>query len=423
MHHHRDDTSSLFSRRGFLKLCGLAAVGSFSMPALNAAGRPTATTPTLNVGLLLPSSSMHPDIGRSIRAGMHAYAGTAGMNIVLHPMEVEAGYGPALRAVKQLLDRGVDVLSGMIDVGVASMLRDVLRDSGIVLVAINAGANVPRHDEHSPYTYHITLNHWQANWTFGQWASTSIGSRAFMAVSFYESGYDAQYAFRHGFASANGTVVDSVVSHVPPARDTLRTVLARIEHVAPDFVYAAYAGDEAVEFVRAYADAGLAERIPLVGSTFLVDESLLPRQGHAALGIKSCFSWAGNQHTREYQHFVNAYQRHTGAPVNAFALLGYDTAHALAEVVDALDGDLSRPERVQRALAEVAFTSPRGSVRMDADTQSLESPLYVREVQQRDGTYRNVAIAELDPVHAADERVAELRSGIRTGWTNPYLGI
>src|SRR2546426_10380737 len=66
------------------------------------------------------------------------------------------------------------------------------------LILADAGANIVRETEQSPYVFHNTLGYWQSSLALGEWAVRNIGKKVFVASSFYESGYDALYAFRLG---------------------------------------------------------------------------------------------------------------------------------------------------------------------------------------------------------------------------------
>src|SRR5207244_3918342 len=145
----------------------------------------------------------------------------------------------------------------------------------------------------------------------GAWSAQNLGRRALLAASFYESGYDSLYAAEMGIEAAGGQVAERQVNHGPTGPRPVAELIAAIKCVRPDFVFAAYSGQEAVAFVRAYAEAGLKDTIPLVGSAFLADESRLSEMGGAAVGIHSALSWAPTLATPDNQAFAAAYTQLT----------------------------------------------------------------------------------------------------------------
>jgi branched-chain amino acid transport system substrate-binding protein len=194
--------------------------------------------------------------------------------------------------------------------------------------------------------------------------------------------------------------------------------IAAIREARPDYVLAAYSGREAVEFVRAYADAGLRDEIPLAGSGFLVDEALLDEMGEAALGIHSALSWAPGLDTPANRAFVRDYRALTGARPNVLAAVGYDTARWVSEALSAA-GD-GGPGVVREALLGTRFAGPRGAWRVDERTQEAVTPLYLRQVQAGPEGPHNQVLGELPRVDGRDARLEALRQAPRTGWVYAY---
>jgi branched-chain amino acid transport system substrate-binding protein len=196
--------------------------------------------------------------------------------------------------------------------------------------------------------------------------------------------------------------------------------LAAVRETRPDFVFALYSGQSAVDFVEAYAGSGLARRIPLAGSSFLADETLLPAMGPAALGVRSCLSWAPELPSAANRAFTAAYRRATGERPDAFAVLGYEAARLIGAAMAGAAGGGDRLRGLCDALKATALEGPRGRVTMDAATQVTRAPLYLREVRSRNGAVGNEVVAELPPLSDPARSMAALRSGPKSGWLNEY---
>lgn len=411
-----------FSRRRFLQALGImtgaAAVGLGTNSRSAEASTGERGHLTARIGLLLPESQPYASLRTGFRLGLDQ-AGASGVELVSE----QVGHpGAALQKARTLvLQEQVDLMVGVATPHVAAQLRPLLEQSGTFFIVADAGANMPRASEQSPNIFYHSLGYWRANWAMGGWTARNLGRRALIATSFYESGYDSLHTFRLGFEATGGVVADTVVTHVPPQKVDWRQVMAAIEQARPDFVYALYSGQDAIEFVRAYADAGLAGKIPLAGSAFLVDETLLPLHGEAARGIYSCLGWAPGLQNAENLAFMGAYRAMTGQTPDAFALLGYETAQLTLDTLAAAGG--SRLERLSRELGTVRRPSPRGRVRMDATAHASSGPLFVRAVRPGEAGLQNEVIASLNPVEEWDPSLAGLRSGQRSGWTNAYLSV
>lgn len=406
------------SRRGFLKAMGIAASAA-SLPLSRVSASP-APIVQARIGLLLPSSAAYDSLDAGFRLGLQQN-GTHSLELITERTEhPSAAFQKARTLISQ---EAVDLIVGGFTPNLAAQLRPLLETRGTFFVVAEAGANVTRVSELSPSVYYHSLDLWRASWAIGQWGARNLGRKAFVATSFYESGYDSLEAFRIGYQAAGGEVTATSVTHVPPHPVDWTAVMDGIRQARPDFVYALYSDRDAVEFVRAYADSGLAGQIPLAGSPFLVDEPLLAEQGQgeAAAGILSCLGWAPGLPSEENQAFMAAYRGMHGRNPDAFAVLGYETAQlvlgALAEAGTTAVGELAS------ALDTARQPSPRGRLRMDPAVHSTSSPLYIREVRAGAAGLENVIIASINPVDERDDRLAGLRNAQRSGWTNAYLSV
>jgi branched-chain amino acid transport system substrate-binding protein len=407
------------TRRGFLKsigsIAGMVAASSLlagcdTTRLLNASlGRVAALGEPLKVGVLLPRSASYPALGPNLLAGMRLYADQAASRpLHLVAEQIGAGQGDAHRGALKLLDQDrVDLLAGVMNPSVAASLRGTLAERRAFLVVADVGANVPRESEDSPFVAYSSLGYWRASQAMGRWAAQNMGRRAVIATSFYDGGYDTVYAFRLGFEAAGGQILDTYVSHRPvDADDHLTSMMAQIASVRPDLVYAVYSGRESGDFLRAYVASSLAGRVPLAGTSFTSDDQ--------ALDMPTAMPWVRSLDSAENRAFVAGYEAAVGHAPDMPALLGYDTAHLIDAAVEAA-GDHRDTQRLQQALGEVAFASPRGAVAMDPYTRSLVAPIYL-------GTARHAGLEPLD-VPAYAEQIAALRSSTKTGWTNAYLCV
>jgi branched-chain amino acid transport system substrate-binding protein len=292
-------------------------------------------------------------------------------------------------------------------------------DNGKTPLIVNSvGEHIVTQAEHSPFIFHNSLNYWQSNMATGTWASESLGRKAFIASSFNDSGYDSVLAFSRGFEGNGGEIVGIRTTHMIPDDDGMASLFEAIEEANPDFVYGLYTGNQAVEFVRAYSRSELGGRVPLAGSAFMVDESILPSHGGAAGGIVSALTWSGDLQTPENSEFTTAYKTRTGRLPSAFSVLGYDSARLISEGLRAVEGDASRSVQFIGALARAEFDSPRGHVTMNPRTQTTTSPIYLRKV----GSSGNQVIARLNQVPETED-LGLSASGMRSGWKNAYLTI
>ncbi len=416
------------SRRTLVKGVGLA-VGSILTAPPWAWLSNAQTSGRIKIGVLLPHSKLHPLLPVSMLAGMRfgldqmrLQTGEPGAELIVGSISPQGSRAVA-QSEKLIYRDKADVVVGVISESVAANLRELFNRAKVPLVVSGAGANVIRRNEQGPFICHASLDFWQASWAMGAWAASNPGSKAFMVTSLYDSGYDAHWAFRNGFEESGGEVQESFVTHSSSSLTDLVSVMDRIAQIKPDFVYASYCGKAAVDFVKAYADAGWAGKIPLLGSSFLADEAILPIHGEAGRGIKTCLPWSCDLDTPANKLFTAAYLRQTGHRPDVFGLLGYDTARLIGKAWKAAGGNGHGKTLFEEALAAAECASPRGRVRMKPHAHRTDVPLYLAEVRYRDGIWCNDVIAELDPISEHHPSIQSIRSTRRSGWISPYLFV
>ncbi|HYQ87379.1 MAG TPA: ABC transporter substrate-binding protein [Bacteroidota bacterium] len=429
--------SSNLRRRDFLRSFG-AAVGGIAIthlpvPRERFSSAAANDSPKLSqmptIGLLVPRSGINPRLAGSVAAGLKLALDQAHPQGRSDPGKLrleEVGIRPseAVNAAKTLiLDRKADILVGVMNPAVATDLHDFLESNRTFLIIADAGANIVREAEQSPYVFHSTLGYWQSSFAMGEWAVRNIGRKVFVASSFYESGYDALYSFRLGAERAGGKILQTYISHVPPDRMDMIRVMGAIGDARPDFVFASYCGAEALDFARAFTSSASVSRIPLVGSSFMADEDLLKNFGAATIGMRSCLSWAPGLRTSGNDPFEAAFENMMGRPADSFAVLGYDTGQLIVQAVSGAGGDLGNPVRAREAFRSAKFAGPRGVIRMNSESQSTGMPLYLREVTMNGKGVVNRAVDELKATSENDRSVVALRAETRTGWLNAYLNV
>jgi len=409
-------TIKTYSRRSFLG-GACATVGALVLPSVVspfggealAAERAPGRSP-FSLGVLYPESGLAPRVGGSLLAGLALHLGPG---VSLRSYGVR-GTGEALEKARELVSGGTTLAVALAAGDTTAALDGFFEEEGGVCVGLDVGANVLRDGDAAARCVH-SLGLWRGAAAMGEWAARNAGGRAVLATHFSDSGYDAPYAFRLGFEEAGGEVVKSSVTHVPPGRTDLASLMREISALRPDFVYASYGGSAATEFVRAYAASGLNKKVALLGHGFLADEALLKGQGSAALGVKTFGAWSPALDSRENSGFKKAYGRKTGRVPDVFAVLGYEVGRMIQSALDAVGGDPG-DDGLASALENVSVTGPRGPVSMNADP-----PLHLREVRKKDGILRNSVISKLEEPTSATG-VADLKASIKTGWLETYLG-
>ena len=414
-----------YTRRDLLRVAGAfaATVAASNLLAGSQAPSYGSAPAPLHLGVILPRSTPYPQLRASIVAGLELFfAQTVGRPIALRSAEIAPGSGYIGSVVDRLLvDGPLDFLIGMVTPTVAAQLDARLVATDTVFINATVGANIPRLDDASPLILHSSLAHWQGSWALGNWAATALGKRGLLLASLYDSGYDAFYTFRLGFEEQGGTVLTTQVTAQPVRASELAALLASPAAQGAEFLYAAYSGQAAIDFLRAYAALPASLRLPLVGSPFLADTSTLRDFGGSGVTVHTAAAWAAELDTPGNAQFAADYRAQTGQEPDILAVLGYDTARLIDRVASSSShGRLAASGLAVGLAASTAF-GPRESLSLDPATQIVASPLYLRTVTAVRGGLVSTIDGRLMSPSSAMPQLAALRASVKTGWLTPYL--
>jgi hypothetical protein len=224
------------SRRDFLRLSTIA-MGAFSASAVPDF---LFSSPVYKFGVLMPSSSRYPSMGEEWLGGMKQYFDEHQIQTEMH-IQIE---GSAYRKSLNLFDEGVSLVAGIMNTLSAVSLGNLYAGQNAVLIASNLGEHIPRAT--LPSVRLTSLHLWSKNYDLGREAVRKYGRRGYVVTSFYESGYDALYAFRKGVEHEGGGLLGTSVVHLQT--NGMGDALKHIHSTRPDFVFTALDTEMASEF-------------------------------------------------------------------------------------------------------------------------------------------------------------------------------
>lgn len=416
------------TRRNFLKIAGTAA-GALTVPsqllAFGAGERALDFSgwPAVRLGMLLPGKGFSPKLTENFLIGFDYCLKTSGCKdkgVSIELIKVDSGGPVSVSAMKKLLyDDKVTLVTGILNNAAASALGTFTRDEKFVLVAGSLGECMSRKTDLSPTTFHSSMNLWQSSWAMGRWAADNMGQNCVVASSLYDTGYDTLEAFRMGYQSAGGIIRETFITDASgtPNFDML---FSAIDATRPDFIYALNSGSQGADFMKAYASSGLSGRIPLACSSYLGGGGALTDMVSLASGIKTCLPFQSDFFASGSNSFSGKYAKATGRGLDAFSLLGYDTAGMILSALSSTHGKTNNISVLVRAFEGAAFSSPRGRLIMDPKTNATSGPLFIHEVGIVGGRPVTKAIAECSSPVEYDRRLQSLWVAGRTGWHDAY---
>jgi branched-chain amino acid transport system substrate-binding protein len=353
----------------------------------------------VKVGLVIPQAGVYAPLGVDMKRGWDLFVDSHGGKLGNYEVETvvaDEGESPqtGVPAVQKLLQKDqVDILVGVVSSAVALGSQDAIKESKKLLIVGNAGAGAITGAARTPYIWRTSFTNAQISSVMGQHlAKAGLGGPVYLLAPDYQAGAEVLAGFRKTFEAGGGQIAGEAKPAFGKTQD-YQPFLAPIRQSGAKAVFCFFSGGEAVAFVKQYAQFGLSAEVPLYGSGFLTEGSVLEAQGDAAVGVQTTLHYSTELDIPANREFISAFRTKYGATPPCFSVQTWDAANVLNRALasaTALDGD-----SVAKALESVGTIddSPRGPWSFDG--QSPKQKVYLRKVEKRDGGYVNTVVADL----------------------------
>jgi branched-chain amino acid transport system substrate-binding protein len=377
----------------FTKLVAATAVAAFF------AGAPGgATAQTVKIGFVTSFSGQNASVGEMMDQTVklwtkeHAKDLPPGVKVEIIRRD-DTGPNPevAKRIATELMTRDkVDFITGVIWTPNAFAIGPLTAESKTPFIIMNAGTSAITTT--SPYVARVSFTLWQSCLPLGQWAAKNGIKTAYIAVSDFGPGHDAQEAFTKGFTEAGGKVVEAV--RMPISTQDFATFMQKAKDAKPDALFSFVpAGVQATGLLKAFRDTGLGQAgIKLIGPGDITTDEELPNMGDVALGAITMHHYSAGATRPANQEFVKLWKRDYGAnSTPAFPAVGaWDAMAAIYDAIKAQNGKMSGEKSMEILRGWKNENSPRGPVMIDPETRDVVQNEYMRRVEKVNGVLTNV---------------------------------
>lgn len=379
---------------GWLRLLGVALVALLVMAACGSDDGDDATADTgssdtsapaddegsgepVKIGVLLPYTGTFGIYGAQMETALRTRLEQDDAKAAAHPIELvfeddatDAGTA-VTKATKMIEQDGVKIV--ICCAGSASTLAvaPILAEAGIPQVAPIPGASdLQKFDTASSAAPTAAADAEK----LGTYAFEGLNYKtASLIISDYSYGREVGDAFTKGFTDAGGKVLESL--YTPLGTQDFGSLLSSVPDA--DVLLGAFAGADALRFVRQYDEFGVKDRMPLIGHGPIITELVLQEEGDAALGVSAGFYYSSGIDLPENTRFMEALAKadpklHPSHATSAAWAVG----SLLMDVIDRLDGDLDDGEAVATAIHETEIDVPWGTLKFDPKTHFAVAPTY-----------------------------------------------
>lgn len=362
---------------------------------LGTAMNPALAQEKLKLGVIVTLSGPAAALGQQVRDGFALAVKDLGSKMGGRDVEVvvvddELKPDAAVTKVKGLLEREkVDFVVGPIFSNILQAIHRPVTESKVFLISPNAGPSTFAGKDCSPFFYVTSYQNDQVHEILGKVAQDRGYKRMYLMVPNYQAGKDSVAGFKLDY---KGEIVEE--SYMPLNTLDFQPELSKISSQKPDAVFTFMPGGLGVNLVKQYKQAGLAESIPVL-SAFTVDESTLPAQQDAAVGMFGGANWAPNLDNPQNKKFVAAYEAAYHSVPGTYAFQAYDAAMLIDSAIKGVKGDLTNKEAVAAALKKADFTSLRGAFKFNTNGYPIQDFYLTKVAKRPDGKFQTEIVQKV----------------------------
>jgi branched-chain amino acid transport system substrate-binding protein len=366
----------------------------------------SALAQTVKVGIIAPLSGPFSSNGKMWEATVKAYqkihgtqAGGATVEVVWKDL---ADINPAqARALAQelIVKDKVQYLGGLYFTPDALAVSAIAQEAKVPTVIFNAAtSSILDKSEHLLRTSY-TLP--QVSVPAARYALEQKLRTVVTLVSDYGPGLDSENAFVKTFTAGGGQVLEQI--RAPLKTSDFGPFMQKIKTIKPDAVFVfGPGGPPTYAIIKAYSEAGLKQAGVRFIGTGETSELDLPAIGDAALGLETALHYSPAHESAMNQTFLKTSAELSPQVVlNAVSVGAYDGMAVIYRMVEATKGQRD-PAKALAAAKGWQWESPRGPVKIDAQSRELVQNVYVRVVDKdASGRLRNREIKtyEMQPDH------------------------
>ncbi len=306
-------------------------------------------------------------------------------------ISADTGGNPAGAKTKaqELIERDkVNVILGPLAAFELLAITDYVRDNQTPLISLAAAEDVTQRKA-NPFVIRPSATSAQCCHAMGDYAAKDLKYKRAATISEdFAFGYEQMSGFQRVFEDDGGKVVKKLWP--PLVTPDYTPYIAQIGNV--DCVFNGFAGSNPVKFMRAYADLGLKDRIPLLAGWTAMDDALLRSLGDEAVGVVSAAWYSAERDTPGNKRFVAAMQQEYGVLPGGYSAGMYVAGQCVEAAIEKLGGQADDRKALAEALHAVSLTdTPRGPVKFD-HLGNVVGDIFIRKCERNGSRLVNTIV-------------------------------
>jgi branched-chain amino acid transport system substrate-binding protein len=379
-----------------LRLVAFAVLLTFAAPLAAPPTVPAQSAP-IKIGFLAPLTGPFAQIGKDMVNGNNLYLAEIGGQVAGRKIEIiveddEGNPATALNKSRKLVEQDkISILTGGMLANVGYALQPYIDAQKMpTTFPVIAADDIT---QRKPAKW-IVRTGWatsQPMHPFGEWVLKNTKYRKIAAIGMdYAFGYEIIGGFQQVFEEGGGQIVQRIWA--PLNTNDFAPFLAQIRRDA-DAVLALFTGRLALQFVKQYQEAGLKDKLPLLGGGTITDETVLPQMGDEAIGLITALHYSQALDNPTNVKFNKAFEASAGKIASYYSEATYTNARWIVEAIKAAGGKVEDRDAMLAALRKVDLKdTARGPLKVDDFGNPIQN-VYIRKVERVGGKLQNTVIA------------------------------
>jgi branched-chain amino acid transport system substrate-binding protein len=350
----------------------------------------------IKIGLLVPQTGPLAANGKDMINALELYLEDQqhrlGGREVKLIVEDDAGTpATGLTKARSLVEsQGVHLITGPLSAAVGYAVSPYIEARKIPAIYPIVSADDLTQRKRNPYIVRTGWSSSQPSHPFGKYAHDTLGYRRIAMIGYdFAFGWEVAAGFQRTFQESGGQVVQKLWP--PLGTADFAPYLSQLRRDV-DAVYAVFSGADALRFGKQYAEAGLKDKLPLIGGGTFTDEHVLRVQGDEVLGVVTALHYSAALSTPANRKFVAAYEARYKQVPSYYSEGMWVAGIALKAALEATGGDIENVDKFLAALRRVDLSdAPRGPLRFDDFGNPVQN-IYVRKVEKVNGRLQNTVI-------------------------------
>jgi branched-chain amino acid transport system substrate-binding protein len=348
--------------------------------------------PPLRIGLLCVKSGPLASGGIAMEQGFNTFLKERKFTISGRKVELMIGDtagSPAVAKskVQELVERSkVEILCGPLAANEALAIADYVIEQKIPILSFAAAEDLTQR-KLNPFLVRPSDAAGQTSHALADFAATDRGYKRIAALADdFAFGHEQLGSFQRVFEDKGGKIVKKLFAPLNTA--DYGPYIAQIKDV--DAIFAGFAGSNGLKFVKQCYEFGV--KIPILGGQAVIDETLLPQMGDAALGLVNAPLYSSEIDTPSNKIFKEEMWADYKAVPSGYSSIPYTMGQFIEAALERTGGRTEDREAVVTALREAKLIdTPRGPLSFDGYGNVIINA-YICEVKKIGDRYANSVI-------------------------------